>query len=128
MYPRVSSTHQKVKNKNKTRLLLIILSCHQNYNFFIVNDGIDKQNSLLRSSNHGHHRRLSLQSPQEGRLRNRKTSISSTSPAKNAKGKVDHELGAAGDDDDEVDVLTSSLSALRFVPTSVIKRLESERK
>ncbi|EEA28906.1 hypothetical protein EYB25_000182 [Talaromyces marneffei] len=98
----------------------------RNYNFFIINDGIDKQNSLLRTTNHGHHRRLSLQSPQEGRLRYRKTSISSTSPA-NAKEEVeDIELGAAGDD--EVDVLTSSLSALRFVPASVTKRLGSERK
>lgn len=67
--------------------------------------------------------------PQEGRLRNRKSSISTTSPAKNAKGQVeDIEIGAAPDVDVEVDVLTSSLSALRFVPTSVTKRLGSERK
>lgn len=37
------------------------------------------------------------------------------------------EQGAAGDDD-EVNILTSSLSALRFVPTSVTKRFGSERK
>ncbi|EED13011.1 conserved hypothetical protein [Talaromyces stipitatus ATCC 10500] len=103
----------------------------RNYNFFIVNDGIDKQNSLLHTSqNHGHHRRLSLppQSPLEGRLRNRKTSVS-LAPVNDGEG-LDESSKEQGMEvgDDEIDVLASSLSALRFVPTSVIKRLELERK
>ncbi|PCG93150.1 Zinc finger, C2H2 [Penicillium occitanis (nom. inval.)] len=130
----VEGCDRKCSTAQKRRRHLIDKHMYpRNYNFFIVNDGIDKQNSLLRNSNHGHHRRLSLQSPQqmplEGRLRNRKTSISTTSPTTNAKAEVaKFEPGAAGGVDDEVDVLTSSLSALRFVPTSVTKRLGSERR
>ncbi|OKL57553.1 hypothetical protein UA08_07130 [Talaromyces atroroseus] len=103
----------------------------QNYNFYIVNDGIDKQNSLLRTSNNNNHfRRRSLQqSPQEGRLRNRKTSVSSSVPLVPDPGaRADTNISMNDAHTDEIDALTSSLSALKFVPASVTKRLESDRR
>jgi hypothetical protein len=102
----------------------------QNYNFFIVNDGIDKQNSLLRTPNKNNHfRRLSLQQSPEGRLRNRKTSVSASIPVVPDSGADAKNNGSLGDPDvDEVDALASSLSALKFVPASVTRRLEFDRR
>lgn len=78
---------------------------------------------------------------QEGRLRNRHTSLSSTGqPTPTAlttgvhqetKEEDGDKNGLIGDVDvgvDEVDALTSSLAALRFVPTSVIMRSRHEKK
>ncbi|KKK27177.1 hypothetical protein ARAM_002820 [Aspergillus rambellii] len=82
------------------------------YNFYIVNDGVDKQTSMLRSM-HTHRRRLSAtpSSPQEGRLRHRQTSISLPVPAPEP-----------GLHDAEIAELEKSMSALRFVPASVTNR------
>ncbi|KKK13413.1 hypothetical protein AOCH_002090 [Aspergillus ochraceoroseus] len=84
----------------------------QTYNFYIVNDGVDKQTSMLRSM-HTHRRRLSAtpSSPQEGRLRHRQTSISLPVPAPEP-----------GLHDAEIAELEKSMSALRFVPASVTNR------
>ncbi|KAL1995292.1 hypothetical protein VTN49DRAFT_1479 [Thermomyces lanuginosus] len=88
------------------------------YNFFIVNDGIDAHSSLLRSSpQKDRNRRISApRSPQEGRLRNRRTSVSST-----PKENTSQESTVNGNLDVE-ESLSASLSALRFVPVSVQKR------
>ncbi|KAH8702500.1 hypothetical protein BGW36DRAFT_395126 [Talaromyces proteolyticus] len=94
----------------------------RNYNFFIVNDGIDKQNSLLRPSN-GQRRRVSTtQSPQEGRLRNRRTSVDVLHAAEAKPSKTSES------DDGGVDTLVSSMSALSFVPVSVTRRSDFHNK
>lgn len=53
-------------------------------------------------------------------MRNRKTSVSVVPTNAGARPHRD------SPDADEVDVLTSSLSALRFVPASVSRRLEAD--
>jgi hypothetical protein len=104
------------------------------YNFFIINDGIDKHNSLLRRTN-SHRRRLSTPlSPQDGRLRNRQTSISSPSsqskqaPSNKVHGlhAVDRHANASASTD--IEALEKSMSALRFVPSSVTKQTKGDRK
>jgi hypothetical protein len=81
---------------------------------------------MLRSPN-GQRRRVSTpQSPQEGRLRNRKISVSSntTVPERTGAASHDHAHTDASSVLD-IDDLAKSMSALRFVPTSVTKKLES---
>lgn len=97
-----------------------LLIDHQTYNFFIINDGIDKHSSLLRSPN-GQRQRVSApqsQSPQAqpGRLRNRRTSLSLSLSA-DPEERTDAPSSAM-----DIDDLTKSMSALRFVPTSVAKK------
>ncbi|OOQ89801.1 C2H2 type zinc finger domain protein [Penicillium brasilianum] len=88
------------------------------YNFYIVNDGIDNQTSLLRPLNKSNRRRISsasISSIQEGRLRHRNSvsqpSAVPQSPVRSEK--ISDEM--------EVDSLAQSMSALRFVPASVMK-------
>ncbi|KAL1968991.1 hypothetical protein VTN77DRAFT_825 [Rasamsonia byssochlamydoides] len=100
------------------------------YNFFIVNDGIDKHHSMLRSPN-GQRRRVSTTQShhREGRLRNRKTSLSSSTADAERRDAASygHDDGHARTDTSsvmDIDDLTKSMSALRFVPTSVMKKLD----
>ncbi|CRG87106.1 hypothetical protein PISL3812_04121 [Talaromyces islandicus] len=100
-----------------------------NYNFFIVNDGVDKQTSLLRLSNGPPRRSQTSQSPQEGRLRNRETSFSLPEilPGNNIKSANNAvEKNKKQGNSDQIDALVSSMSALDFVPASVTRRLEEE--
>lgn len=103
---------------------------NQTYNFYIINDGIDKQTSLLRPLNGNHRRRISaasISSAHEGRLR-RRSSVS-RSNATAAATSASECLIASHDvcreelvDEMEIDDLEKSMSALRFVPTSVTKQ------
>jgi hypothetical protein len=151
-------------------LLLMLL---QTYNFYIVNDGIDKRSSMLRS-NHDRRRRVSTaQSPQhEGRVRRRAFSQVSNAgvedPKKVAKVEEPHEEEESGSSDDSSDSespreaktkeipvrgkvvlpigrvksmpnpaprpgdeavadLEKSMSALKFVPTSVTLKRRSKK-
>ena len=104
--------------------------CIQTYNFYIVNDGIDKQTSLLRTP-HDHRRRLSSAatgptSPKEGRLRYRQTSISQADSGagaqKGSSPSTTSRQGAPAPAGDEgIAELERSMSALRFVPASVAR-------
>ncbi|KAJ5048573.1 Zinc finger protein [Penicillium chrysogenum] len=81
------------------------------YNFYIVNDGIDKQTSMLRPMN-SHRRRISTSSALEGRLRRRSSASQSNPPATAIpETKSSNEM--------DIDELEKSMSALKFVPTSV---------
>lgn len=92
----------------------------QTYNFYIVNDGIDKQISMLKSPN-TNRRRISATAPllQEGRLRDRKTSESYSHAVPHAapQQRVVH----TSPEEMEITQLAKSMSALRFVPASVSK-------
>lgn len=95
-----------------------ILNLVQTYNFYIVNDGIDNQTSLLRPLNKSNRRRISsasISSIQEGRLRHRN---SVSQPSAVPQSPVRSEQIS---DEMEVDSLAQSMSALRFVPASVMK-------
>ncbi|KAJ5745295.1 hypothetical protein N7520_010477 [Penicillium odoratum] len=87
------------------------------YNFYVINDGIDKQTSLLRPMNSDRSRRrfstASISSVNEGRLR-RRSSASQTIPPP-------IQANTPAPDDMEIDDLERSMSALRFVPASVTR-------
>ncbi|PTU24725.1 hypothetical protein P175DRAFT_0497844 [Aspergillus ochraceoroseus IBT 24754] len=109
----IEDCERKCSTPQKRRMHLIDKHMFpKTYNFYIVNDGVDKQTSMLRSM-HTHRRRLSAtpSSPQEGRLRHRQTSISLPVPAPEP-----------GLHDAEIAELEKSMSALRFVPASVTNR------
>ncbi|GAD98550.1 conserved hypothetical protein [Paecilomyces variotii No. 5] len=102
------------------------------YNFYIVNDGIDKQNSMLRSAANTHRRRISAPtSPQEGRPRRRKASLTDSVPGPRGQGQnqaqaqpaLSSSNGTAATATAEVDMmdLEKSMAALRFVPASVTR-------
>ncbi|PGH23398.1 hypothetical protein AJ80_02508 [Polytolypa hystricis UAMH7299] len=159
----VEGCERKCSTPQKRRMHLIDKHMFpRTYNFFIVNDGIDKHSSLLRNANGPttSRRRVSTpSSPQhEGRLRRRKLSQSiSNSEAQNLTANESHpsatvpssqrsapiqhptsrsDLRAQRNstpsaaeaevdaDADPIADLEKSMSALRFVPTSVTLRHE----
>ncbi|BCR85049.1 uncharacterized protein ACHE_20507S [Aspergillus chevalieri] len=123
----IEGCERKCSTPRKRRMHLIDKHMFpKSYNFSIVNDGIDKQTSLLQPMNSSNRRRLSSAptSPKEGRLRNRQTSISQqgsqpvpispTGGASQTQNKKDL-------DNMDIADLEKSMSALRFVPTSVTR-------
>ncbi|KAJ9299436.1 hypothetical protein DTO271G3_3058 [Paecilomyces variotii] len=130
----VEGCDRKCSTPQKRRMHLIDKHMFpRTYNFYIVNDGIDKQNSMLRSSTNTHRRRISAAatagstSPQEGRLRRRKESLSyDTSGSGSASGQVQAQPmppSAPSLTTTEMDMmdLEESMAALRFVPASVMR-------
>ncbi|KAL4788047.1 hypothetical protein BJX76DRAFT_316975 [Aspergillus varians] len=117
----VENCERKCSTPQKRRMHLIDKHMFpKTYNFYIVNDGIDKQTSMLRSMP-SHRRRLSStpSSPKEGRLRHRQTSISLSSPtSKPCPAPVPE---SRSDETDMAD-LEKSMSALRFIPASVARQ------
>ncbi|OJJ87175.1 uncharacterized protein ASPGLDRAFT_23213 [Aspergillus glaucus CBS 516.65] len=123
----IEGCERKCSTPQKRRMHLIDKHMFpKTYNFYIVNDGIDKQTSLLRPMNSSNRRRLSNAptSPKEGRLRNRQTSISQQGsqplPISSTGGASQTQTKKNPDDMDIAD-LEKSMSALRFVPTSVTR-------
>ncbi|PLB51864.1 hypothetical protein P170DRAFT_401507 [Aspergillus steynii IBT 23096] len=91
------------------------------YNFYIVNDGIDKSTSLLRPTTQPRHRIPNTPtSPQEGRLRYRKTSVSNSDPSSEPTSAQN--IAPQQKSETDVSQLERSMSALRFVPASVTQR------
>ncbi|KAL2852913.1 hypothetical protein BJY01DRAFT_82709 [Aspergillus pseudoustus] len=123
----VQDCERKCSTPQKRRMHLIDKHMFpKNYNFYIVNDGIDRQTSMLRSMQ-THRRRLSNTptSPQEGRLRYRQTSISAPSPHPNLAFEAESiPASGSGPGYQETDIadLERSMSALRFVPVSVTNK------
>ncbi|KAL4807802.1 hypothetical protein BDV18DRAFT_136087 [Aspergillus unguis] len=120
----VEDCERKCSTPQKRRLHLIDKHMFpKTYNFYIVNDGIDKQTSMLRSVK-THRRRLSStpSSPKEGRLRNRQTSVSSLTTSRPSSDPTP----PAESDEMEIEELEKSMSALRFVPNSVQRHTRSQ--
>jgi hypothetical protein len=109
----------------------------KDYDFYVVNDGIDQRSSMLRS---GRHRRRSSAAQHKTEIEDRtrrRTSVQSKMTRENSKaeisGTVDgsEALELAGSDiqravvseasqpDTEMDDLSGAMSALKFVPTGV---------
>ncbi|KAB8073550.1 C2H2 type zinc finger domain protein [Aspergillus leporis] len=114
----IEDCERKCSTPQKRRMHLIDKHMFpKTYNFYIVNDGIDKQTSMLRPAN-SNRRRLSANpiSPQEGRLRYRESSVSHPKPF------PEQSLAPQSQrTETEIALLERSMSALRFVPASVIK-------
>ncbi|KAE8331874.1 hypothetical protein BDV39DRAFT_167730 [Aspergillus sergii] len=116
----IEDCERKCSTPQKRRMHLIdkhMFPKPQTYNFYIVNDGIDKQTSMLRPMN-SHRRRISATptSPQEGRLRHRQSSLSHTNPVPGQDVVPKLQTGES-----EIAQLERSMSALRFVPASVTR-------
>ncbi|KAJ5992436.1 zinc finger protein [Penicillium sp. IBT 35674x] len=114
----VETCDRKCSTPQKRRLHLIDKHMFpRSYNFYIINDGIDKQTSLLRPLNSDRTRRrisaASISSVNEGRLRRRSSASQTIPPQIQAK--------ARAPDDMEIDDLERSMSALQFVPSSVTR-------
>ncbi|KAJ5995025.1 hypothetical protein N7481_002002 [Penicillium waksmanii] len=111
----IEDCERKCSTPQKRRLHLIDKHMFpRTYNFYIINDGIDKQTSLLRPLN-SNRRRLStasVSSAQEGRLR-RRSSVSQANPPATIPQEETNDM--------EIDELERSMSALRFVPASVMR-------
>ncbi|KAL4942644.1 hypothetical protein BDV06DRAFT_191717 [Aspergillus oleicola] len=135
----VEDCERKCSTPQKRRMHLIDKHMFpKSYNFYIVNDGIDKQASMLRSSGaQTHRRRLSStpSSPKEGRLRYRQTSVSmgGSGPTSTSTTISGPTLGSEpgpepGTADAEMADLEKSMSALQFVPVSVTRHAQAARK
>ncbi|KAB8220629.1 C2H2 type zinc finger domain protein [Aspergillus novoparasiticus] len=114
----IEDCERKCSTPQKRRMHLIDKHMFpKTYNFYIVNDGIDKQTSMLRPMN-SHRRRISATptSPQEGRLRHRQSSLSHTNPVPGQDVVPKLQTGES-----EIAQLERSMSALRFVPASVTR-------
>ncbi|KAJ5181067.1 Zinc finger C2H2 [Penicillium cf. griseofulvum] len=110
----IEDCERKCSTPQKRRLHLIDKHMFpRSYNFYIVNDGIDTQTSMLRPMN-SHRRRLSTSSALEGRLRRRSSASQSNPPTiPIPEKKSSNEM--------DIDELEKSMSALKFVPTSVTR-------
>lgn len=111
----------------------------QQYDFFVVNDGIDHKSSMLRSGRHGHRRHSSVAKMKVEEIRQRTASTELTASKQgteggepisrsNAPSVLTEDDGMKGleaaapveeSEDDHMKGLETAMSALRFVPTSV---------
>ncbi|KAJ5573663.1 uncharacterized protein N7459_008090 [Penicillium hispanicum] len=123
----VETCERKCSTPQKRRLHLIDKHMFpRSYNFYIVNDGLDKQTSLLKPMNSDKNRRRistsSISSAHEGRLRRRSSASQSNIPATRPSVSTNQPKAQQGTSDDmEIDELERSMSALRFVPASVTR-------
>lgn len=104
----------------------------KDYDFFVVNDGIDRRSSMLRT---GKHRRRSSAAQHmteiEDRTRRRNSARDSTNATKETDEAEDTKEGQNSPDtstvltppssreDADMDGLSGAMSALKFVPSSV---------
>ncbi|KAI5308918.1 hypothetical protein KEM55_004527 [Ascosphaera atra] len=95
------------------------------YNFFIVNDGLDNQSSLLRPERRTKNGQKepsphSKEAHKEGRLRfAQSTRKHETAAGDEQDGVTEPAEEAKGEEDAEMEDLSASMSALKFVPNSV---------
>jgi hypothetical protein len=121
----IETCDRKCSTPQKRRLHLIDKHMFpRSYNFYIINDGIDRQTSMLRPLN-SHRRRISNVSisSHEGRLRRRSSASQTNQPAipSQAPETQSRAPQKSKSDDMEIDELEKSMSALRFVPASVAR-------
>ncbi|OQD74375.1 hypothetical protein PENDEC_c011G03150 [Penicillium decumbens] len=118
----IETCDRKCSTPQKRRLHLIDKHMFpRRYNFYIVNDGIDRQTSMLRHLN-SHRRRSNVSiSSHEGRLRRRSSASQTKSPVTSSQAPEPQSQSSQKSDDMEIDELEKSMSALRFVPASVAR-------
>jgi hypothetical protein len=94
------------------------------YSFRLIDSGVDKSTTMLKE---GHRRRISTSTnPTQSTGHRRRTSslgVASHHPSKmNGTTNNDPAPAKTAEPDAEVDALETSMSALRFIPTSVTRR------
>lgn len=96
----------------------------KDYDFYVVNDGIDRRTSMLRS---GKHRRRSSAAQHMSEIgeRRRRNSTLEAGPCEEQDGgetetmKEDPEAISPATEDVDMDMLSGAMSSLKFVPSSV---------
>ncbi|KAJ5191671.1 uncharacterized protein N7498_010656 [Penicillium cinerascens] len=119
----IETCDRKCSTPQKRRLHLIDKHMFpRSYNFYIINDGIDRQTSMLRPLN-SHRRRISNVSISslEGRLRRRSSASQTQPPVISSQAPGSQSKASLKSDEMEIDDLEKSMSALRFVPVSVTR-------
>lgn len=97
----------------------------KDYDFFVVNDGIDRRSSMLRSGKHRRRNSVAQHSIRfEDRERRRSSTLGSTERsdgdvAEERETPEVHLTPPHSKEDVDVDDLTGAMSALKFVPLSV---------
>jgi hypothetical protein len=129
---RKCSTHQKRR--------MHMIDKHmfpKDYDFYIVNNGIDQRNSMLRSRRHRRKSSITYKLNNEGRARRRGSTFTGTGPDEDTdvdNGTLSHNASDAmqlesisdikaasptSKKDAEMESLAGAMSSLKFVPTSV---------
>ncbi|RAL67495.1 hypothetical protein DID88_008250 [Monilinia fructigena] len=136
----VEDCDRKCSTPQKRRMHLIDKHMFpQQYDFFVVNDGIDHKSSMLRSGRHEHRRHSSTAQLKAGEVRQRILTTELTTSMQDSKGEeptskpsgssvlteddgmigVETAVPVLEPEDDHMKGLETAMSALRFVPSSV---------
>ncbi|KAF7864596.1 hypothetical protein EAF04_006728 [Stromatinia cepivora] len=136
----VEDCDRKCSTPQKRRMHLIDKHMFpQQYDFFVVNDGIDHKSSMLRSGRHGHRRHSSAVQMKLEEVKQRAATTELTSSKQGTEGGeftsrpndpsvLRENDGMEGfeaapvvpeQEDDQMKGLETAMSALRFVPSSV---------
>ena len=99
----------------------------KDYDFYVVNDGIDRRSSMLRSGKHRRHSSAAQHMTEiDDRNRRRSSAMGTTSIEQRAGDEKEEspETSPAGGpaspkEDTDMDGLSGAMSALKFVPPSV---------
>jgi hypothetical protein len=99
----------------------------KDYDFFVVNDGIDKRTSMLRSGRHRRKSSAAQQATEIERARRRSSTLETANAAMEENGVEDAEgseqtsavKSLTTKKDVEMEDLSGAMSALKFVPPSV---------
>lgn len=102
----------------------------KDYDFYVVNDGIDRRSSMLRSGRHRRKSSATKHANTEERARQRSSTLETTTEVQGTgegKGAALEEspegskllIPGSSQDDADVEGLAGAMSALKFVPQSV---------
>ncbi|KAJ8068851.1 hypothetical protein OCU04_002539 [Sclerotinia nivalis] len=136
----VEDCDRKCSTPQKRRMHLIDKHMFpQQYDFFVVNDGIDHKSSMLRSGRHGHRRHSSAVQMKLEEVKQRAATAELTSSKQGSEGEeftsrpndpsvlreidgmegLETSVPVLKQEDDQMKGLETAMSALRFVPASV---------
>ncbi|KAK0123575.1 hypothetical protein ONS96_010554 [Cadophora gregata f. sp. sojae] len=123
----VEDCDRKCSTPQKRRMHLIDKHMFpKDYDFYVVNDGIDRRSSMLRSGNQRRRSSAAQQHMSESGKRDdrRSSGVGATSPENGAGDEMkeaEMELveSRADSEDTDMDGLSGAMSSLRFIPPSV---------
>ncbi|KAH7321574.1 hypothetical protein BKA65DRAFT_608779 [Rhexocercosporidium sp. MPI-PUGE-AT-0058] len=124
----VEDCDRKCSTPQKRRMHLIDKHMFpKDYDFYVVNDGIDRRSSMLRSGKHRRHSSAAQHMTEIDERSRRRSSAMGAASAENENGEERKESPessplaspASPKEDSDMDGLSGAMSALKFVPTSV---------
>jgi hypothetical protein len=98
----------------------------KDYDFYVVNDGIDRRSSMLRSGRHRRKSSAAQQSSIAQRNRQRSSTLDASTKTKDTEDERDESpegsqalTPGSSQADDDMKGLTGAMSSLKFVPAAV---------